>query len=153
MFGPDHMCPRHRKIYLTLLLTSAALVICLASYLTGSRYYPIWRERMLRTAFEQKAGPASWWPASWRQEYERHIKLADALAHVEKNLTVLERQFQERDAAQQRFLANVPSANVPGGLGSARASRGSFELERIKLLANEHRNDIKVMCAELEEWR
>jgi hypothetical protein len=69
------MSPRHRKIQLAMLLAAVALVVCLTGQMVVSRGYPVWRERTLREAFDQRTGPARWWPASWRAEYERHVKL------------------------------------------------------------------------------
>ena len=74
------MTPRHRKIQVALLLAGVGLLICLTGQIFVSRYYPAWRQRAIREAFDHDAVPASWWLPGWRQEYERHVKLAEELA-------------------------------------------------------------------------
>jgi hypothetical protein len=137
------------------LLAAVGFVIFLTGVIVAPRWYYPWRERTLQEAFDNKTGPASWWPAGWRQEYARHVKLADELPQSEKVLGNYAKMLAA--AAEQLELWRRVACDHPPGpdrddaLSKVESLKASLKEKQV--MASEVQAKADALRAEFDAWR
>ena len=96
------------RVLFVLALAAIGLVPAVTGWLVTAPCLPEWREQAIQQAVADSAGPAFWWPAGWRSEY------------------------QVRKAARDLRSATLAEYQAKRRAAQSLVERGAIELERIE---------------------